>query len=90
VAYATCAASRAGDAHGRRPGALMVRRGSSANRVARTFFRAPEAAEADCRLGVGKKSRIPALLVAEPPEGTKHLKCVETVTLIKYLQIVVN
>ena len=75
MAYALCSKSRAGDAHGRRPGALMVRRGSSANRVAR----APEAAEADCRLGVGKKSRIPALLVAEPPEGTKHLKCVETV-----------
>ena len=45
------------------------------------------------RPGVGlakKKSRIPALLVAEPPEGTKHFECVETVTLIKYLQIVVN
>jgi hypothetical protein len=52
----------------------MVRRGSSANRVAR----ATEAAEADCRLGAGKKSRIPALLVAEPPEGTKHFECVET------------
>ena len=88
MAYALCSTSRAGDAHGRRPGALMVRRGSSANRVAR----APEAAEADCRLGAGKKSRIPALLVAEPPEGTKHFECVETVTsgLIKYLQIVVN